>query len=43
MATGAQGCTALDLFSEHRALFRFCDKVLLLTSFSHPNPHDTHP
>ena len=26
-ATGAQGCTALDLFIEHAALFRFCDRV----------------
>ena len=26
-ATGAQGCTALDLFVEHRTLFRVCDKI----------------
>ena len=32
MATGAQGCTALDLFVEHRTLFRLCDKVTLLYS-----------
>ena len=32
MATGAQGCTALDLFVEHRTLFRLCDKVKLLES-----------